>query len=130
MKKFSLTTAILSMIIGLSVHAEAIQSKREEFHKALDVCFTETGVTKPARGERPNDEDRQKVDSCLASKGFDKEDRPLRRKHSEEEKAAFKECISELNLPTPQKGVRPSKEDHEKVHACLKAKGLDIPARD
>jgi len=130
MKNLSLKAAVLSLVLGLSIHAKAEQNNREEFHKAMQACIAETGVTKPEKGSRPSDEDRQKVDTCLAGKGFNKEDRPRGPGRSPEHKAAFDECITELGLTRPQKGERPSEEDRAKLHACLQTKGVDIPKKD
>lgn len=130
MKNLSITAATISLVLGLSIHAHAEQSNREEFHKAMEACIAETGVTKTEKGTRPSEEDRQKVDTCLAGKGFNKEDRPRGQGRSPEHKAAFVACISELGLTRPQRGEKPSDSDREKLHACLQTKGVDIPQLD
>lgn len=44
---------------------------REKMREAFDACLTESGVTRPERGERPSDEDKAKIDACLKSKGIE-----------------------------------------------------------
>lgn len=45
----------------------------------------------------------------------------------ESTKAAFDACASEINMPKPGSGSRPTKEQHEALRACLKAKGVEMP---
>ena len=44
-------------------------------------------------------------------------------------KAALDACATETGVSKPERGVRPSQEDMEKMDACLSAKGIEKPAR-
>ncbi|MFZ4715822.1 MAG: hypothetical protein ACOYL6_19015 [Bacteriovoracaceae bacterium] len=42
----------------------------EKIKAAFDECFTSTGVKKLERGQKPTEEDKTKMDKCLAAKGI------------------------------------------------------------
>lgn len=70
---------LLALVPALSLaRGGRSAAEEEQFRAALEECITETGVTKPEDGQRPSDEDRAKVDSCLESKGFKKPAGPPR----------------------------------------------------
>jgi hypothetical protein len=48
---------------------EAAKPDREKFHAALKACASENGV-KHIPGQRPSEDERKKMDACLASKGI------------------------------------------------------------
>lgn len=46
-----------------------------------------------------------------------------------EMKAAFEACAKEVSLPERESGVRPTKEQFDKMDTCLSAKGFKKPER-
>lgn len=46
----------------------------------------------------------------------------------EKMRAAMDKCSSDLGIQRPQRGVRPSREDMEKLDACLQEQGIEKPA--
>ena len=44
-----------------------------------------------------------------------------------EMKSAFEACAKEISLPDRESGVRPTKEQFDKMDACLSAKGFKKP---
>lgn len=46
----------------------------------------------------------------------------------EKTQSAFQECAKKSGLPAPGAGSRPTREQHEKFKACLKTKGITLPA--
>lgn len=113
----------IMMMTSISLFAFGEDRNREERRAAFQACVTETGVTKPERGSRPNEEDRQKIKTCMEGKGFSPWEG--RGKKSAKRKA-FKECAEENNLQRPESGVRPSNEDRAKMDACLASKGITM----
>ncbi|MCD7097736.1 hypothetical protein [Stenotrophomonas sp. MMGLT7] len=149
------------------------------FAEALQACAQELGLPPPpghGEGERPQaaadagqqdhgtrqdrtgPEQRQKMDACLAGKGFEKPagpppGHPRRPPHGMPHDPAFAEalqaCAQELGLPPPPghdggerpqaaadasgQGARPRQdgpdpEQRQKMDACLAGKGFEKPA--
>ncbi len=44
-------------------------------------------------------------------------------------KAAFEKCRSEVGISEPGKGQRPTQEQHQKFHDCLKTQNVNLPER-
>lgn len=47
----------------------------------------------------------------------------------ETHRAAMEACFQELGLQRPQRGLRPSEEDRQKLQNCLSQKGISMPHR-
>lgn len=124
MKTKTKTLLLIPMIIAVfKVNAESVD--RQAFHAAMESCFTETGVTKPAEGTRPSKEDRQKIKACLAAKGMSRPE-GMRRGFgkSPEARAAFIACANENGIKKPEPGTKPSDEDRAKLRSCMEEKGF------
>lgn len=76
MKELVLTTLLI--LASFEVAARPSQAQMEEMRSAMDSCAAELGISKPERGQRPSDADREKMDQCLAEKGIEKPSHPPR----------------------------------------------------
>lgn len=73
MHKQILTIAAMVLFSSLATaqqNGPPSEADREKMRAAMDACFSETGISKPAQGQRPSEADRQALDTCLASKGI------------------------------------------------------------
>lgn len=43
---------------------------REQHRAAFEACLQENGLALPQPGQRPSEEDRSKIESCMTAKGF------------------------------------------------------------
>jgi hypothetical protein len=123
------STLLLVTFVGLTLNVRAQDNDRGAFHAAMQACASETGVSRPAQGERPSDEDRAKMDACLSAKGISKPEggRGGRGGGNSEMRAAMDACFTETGISKPERGARPSDEDRAKIDACLTAKGISKP---
>lgn len=69
-------TLLILVSIQSSLLAQPSQADMDKMKAAIDACATELGLEKPSQGSRPSREDMEKMDSCLASKGFEKPEPP------------------------------------------------------
>lgn len=86
----------VALNVSLMAFAQTERPNREAFRKAMDECRTAAqaaGITVPERrgggGERPSEEARQYMDTCMADKGFERPERPPeggRRHHFQQQK--------------------------------------------
>lgn len=76
-KDFMMALAMTMMLAPLAGRAESSQSN-DAFHAAFEACLSENNLQKPEPGQRPSEADRQTMDACLKSKGFDRPPRPPR----------------------------------------------------
>lgn len=77
------TCFVLLIFLGLPGFSQEMQegdggSRRphrpemsQELREAIQTCHVETGVSRPERGRRPSEEDRQLLNTCLTAKGFE-----------------------------------------------------------
>lgn len=82
MMKLKSKLIVLSILMAAATGLKAHEHRKGEFKNALRECVESLGIEKPQRGERPSDEDREKMGECLKEKGFEKPDRPFKGKHS------------------------------------------------
>ena len=77
---------LLSLASSVLFSGRAFAADDEESrHDAFKSCIQSTGVAKPARGQRPSDEDRAKIEVCMTEKGFDGPPPHPRHHHHEED---------------------------------------------
>ncbi len=126
------------------------------FREALQACAQEQGMALPAPGEGPPPRDgarpdRARMDACLEAKGFEHPPGPppdvgMRRgpggpglpPPDPAAAAAFRACTAEQGVRLPEPGAAPAADDkpaasqldHDKLHACMEAKGFRRPDRD
>ncbi|KRG40947.1 hypothetical protein ARC20_11955 [Stenotrophomonas panacihumi] len=100
------------------------------FAQAMQACLQELGVEKPAAegpGKRgPARPDREAIDACLEEKGVQPPHMPPPPPRDPALEAAFEACRATLGLehePGP-----PPPEARERLHACLKEKGVAPPS--
>ena len=65
--KSTIYTLMMFMALTSLVRAG---DERKAFHDAMKACAAETGVARPARGVKPSEADRAKIDACLDAKGI------------------------------------------------------------
>lgn len=65
----TMATTLLVGSIG-SAGEDSGRPTRGEFRAAMKACMAENNLTRPERGQRPNESDRAKLDACLTSKGI------------------------------------------------------------
>lgn len=93
-------TAFLSVA---SAHEEKGAAK-----KAFKTCFKEQGIE---RGERPNKEQKEKLEACIVKEGI----APEKIAEMKAKRKAFREARKECAM---------NNEDRAKIKACLKDKGF------
>lgn len=71
------------LLVGLAVlmtgsgamALDGVEKRNHEHRAAMKACMEELGIPQPERGERPqapSEEVRERIDSCMKSKGFEK----------------------------------------------------------
>ncbi len=69
--KSLLIVCFLTSFSAQAFEGRAHRFMDESFKEALISCHEELGIERPARGERPSEQDREKMKLCLSEKGID-----------------------------------------------------------
>ncbi len=92
MHKIPLIALFTLSLFTLSTHAGEGRGRRggpgggmqdSAFKAAFDECISSNNLSKPEPGERPTDEDRATLESCLKAKGYEKPARGPREQQQE-----------------------------------------------
>ena len=126
----------LALVVGgLSLApaaAGAANSDSHPRHKQLTdeqkTCLEGQGVTKPEKGTKPTDEQREAFKAAAESCGIElpaRGNRPHRPKLTDEQKT----CLEGQGVTKPEKGTKPTAEQREAFKAAAESCGIELPAR-
>ena len=103
--------------------------QRPQLTDEQKACLEQAGVTKPAEGQRPTDEQREAFEAAAESCGIDLPARgPGGPGHRPQLTDEQRQCLTDAGVEKPAKGERPTDEQRAAFEAAAAECNIELPA--